>query len=84
MSHRISHCTVRKCLMSKKKKTIIDMNLVQDGDSVFPPGRRIHLRHQTGNKAATGNKIGAGIRGKHHPALNSGFSLIVQRCLPEI
>ena len=36
--------------------------------------RRIHLRHHTGNKAATGSHIDAGIRGKHHPGLNSNFS----------
>ena len=72
-----SHITLHRAQMPhvKKKNTIIDLNLVQDGDSVFPPGRRIHLRHQHGNKAATGNQIGPGIRGKHHPALNSGFFL---------
>ena len=38
------------------------------------PGRHIHLRHHTGNQAATGSQLGAGIRGKHHPGLNSNFS----------
>ena len=47
------------------------LGLVQDGDSILPPGRRIHLRYRTGNKAVTGSQIEAGIRGKHHPGLNS-------------
>ena len=32
------------------KKTITDLNLVQDGDSTLPSGRRTHLRQRTGNK----------------------------------
>ena len=35
--------------------------------------RRIRLRHHDGNQAAIGNQSGAGIRGKHHPGLNSNF-----------
>ena len=50
--------------------------LVQDGDSTLPPGRRIHLRHHTGNRAATGSQIEAGICGKHHPGLNSNLFLL--------
>ena len=60
--------------------TITDLNLVQDGDSIFPPGRRFHLRHHTGKKTATGSQIEAGICGKHHPGLNSNFFFFVQRC----
>ena len=55
--------------LKASKNTITDLNLVQDGDSTLPPGRRIHLRHHTGNKAATGSQIEAGIRGDHHPSL---------------
>ena len=63
------------------KNTITDLMVVQDGDTILLPGRRNHLRHDTGNQAATGSQLGAGIRGKHHPGLNSIFSsLIVQRC----
>ena len=58
--------------------TITVLNVVQDGDSTLPPGRRIHLRHHTGNKAVTGSQIEAGIRGKHHPGLNSIFFFFVQ------
>ena len=32
---------------------------------------RIHLRQNTGNQAPTGSQFEAGIRGKHHPGLNS-------------
>ena len=39
--------------LKASKNTIADLNLVQDGDAIFPPGRRIHLRHHTGNHAAT-------------------------------
>ena len=60
--------------LKASKNTITDLNLVPDGDPTLPPGRRIHLRHLTGNKAATGSQIEAGIRGKHHPGLNSNFS----------
>ena len=56
------------------KNTITDLNLVQDGDSTLPPGRRIHLPQRTGSNAATGSQIEAGICGKHHPGLNSNFS----------
>ena len=59
--------------LKASKNTITDMNLVQDGDSTRPPGQRIHLRHHNGNRAATGSQIEAGIRGKHHPGLNSIF-----------
>ena len=44
-----------------------------EGDSILPPGRRIHLRHHTGNPAATGSQVEAGIRGKNYPGLNSNF-----------
>ena len=54
-------------ILKASKKTITDLNLEQDADSVLPAGRRIHLRHHTGNQAATGSQLGAGIRGKHHP-----------------
>ena len=40
--------------LKASKNTITDLNLVQNDDSTLPPRRRIHLRHQTGNKAATG------------------------------
>ena len=43
-----------------------DVNFVQDGDSTFPPGRRIHLRQRIGSRTASGGQIEAGIRGKHH------------------
>ena len=68
--------------LKASKNTITDLNLVQDGDSILPPGRRIHLCHEIGNRAATGSQLGAGIRGKHHPGLNSNFftSLIAQGC----
>ena len=59
--------------LKASKNTIFDLNLVQFGASTRPPGRHIHLRHHTGNKAATGSQIEAGIRGKHHPGLNSFF-----------
>ena len=61
--------------LKASKKTNTDLNLAQDGDSTLPPGRRIHLRHRTGSRAATGRQIEAGIRGKHHPGLNSIFLL---------
>ena len=48
---------------------------VQDGDTILLPGRRIHLRYHTGDQAATGSQLGTGIRGKHHPGLNSNFIL---------
>ena len=57
--------------LKASKNTITDLNLV--GDSILPPGRRIHLRHQTGNQAATASQLGARIRGKHHPGQNSNF-----------
>ena len=59
--------------LKASKNTITDLKLVQNGDSTLPPGRYIHLRHHTGNQAATGSQLGAGIRGKHHPGLNSDF-----------
>ena len=73
---------VRKRLdqhLEASKNTITDLNLVPDGDSTLPPGRRIHLRQRTGQKAATGSQIEAGVRGKHHPGLNSNF-FFVQTC----
>ena len=72
--------------LKASKNTITDLNYLQDGDSIFPPGRRIHLRHHTGNKAATGSQIEAGTRGKHHPGLNSDFLLCSEMSfrLPEI
>ena len=60
--------------LKASKNTATNLNLVQEGDSsILPPGRRIHLPHQTGNHAATGSQIEAGIRGKHHPGLDSDF-----------
>ena len=56
------------------------LDFVQDGDTI-PLPRRIHLRHHDGNQAAAGSQIEAGIRGKHHPGLNSNFFFFfVQRC----
>ena len=72
LPHKKSGNGLINCLTSKN--TITDLNFAQDGDSIHPPGRRIHLRHRTGNKAATGSQIEAGIRGKHHPGLNSNFA----------
>ena len=46
--------------LKASKKTITDLNLVQDGASILHPGRRIHLRRQTGNQAATGSQLGLG------------------------
>ena len=66
--------------LKASKNTITDLNLVQHGDSVLLPGRRIHLRHHTGNQAATGSQIETGIRGKHHHGLDNNFSFSVQRC----
>ena len=66
--------------LKASKNTITDLNLVQDGDSTLPLGRRIHLRHHIGNKAATGSQMEAGIRGKPHPGLNSDFFFFVQVC----
>ena len=60
--------------LKASKNTITDSNLVQGGDFILLPGRRIHRRHHTGNKAATGSEFEAGIRGKHPPGLNSNFS----------
>ena len=65
--------------LKASKNTLTDLNLVQDGDSTLPPGRRIHLRHRTGSRAATGSQFEAGIRGKHHPGLNSNLFVFVQR-----
>ena len=56
------------------ENTITDLNLVHDGDPTLPPGRRIHLRHRTGSRTATGSQIEGGIRGKRHHGLNSNFS----------
>ena len=52
--------------------TIIDMKLLQDGDTILLP-QRIHLRHHEGNQAATCGQLGAGNREKHHLGLNSDF-----------
>ena len=35
--------------LKASKNTITDLNLVKEGDSTFPPGRGIHLRHRTGS-----------------------------------
>ena len=56
------------------RKTSIDMKLLQDGDTIFLP-QRIYLRHHDGHQAATCGQLGAGIRGNHHPELNSDFFL---------
>ena len=69
--------------LKASKDTITDLNLVQDGDSILPPVRRFHLRH-TDNKAATGSRVEAGIRGKHHPGLNSILCSEMSFRLPEI
>ena len=60
------------CLKASNN-TIADLSLVQVGDSTLLLGRRIHLRHRIGSRRATGSQIEAGIRGKHHPGLNSIF-----------
>ena len=60
--------------VSKKKKTITDLNLVRDGGFTLLPERRIHLRHRTDSKASNRSQIEAGILGKHLPGLNSIFS----------
>ena len=57
------------------KNTIVDLKLLQDGDTILHP-QRIHLRHNDGNQAATCGQLGAGIRGNHHPGLNSEFFLL--------
>ena len=57
--------------LKASKNTITDLKIVQDGDTILLLGRRIHLRHHTGNQAATGSQIEAGIRGKHYPGLNN-------------
>ena len=48
----------------------------------------VTMRAETNSQAATGSQLGGGIRGKHHPGLNSKhFSLIVPVMsfrLPEI
>ena len=56
------------------RNTIIDLKLLQDGDNILLP-QRIHLRHHDGNQAATCGQLGAGIRGNHHPGLNSEIFL---------
>ena len=63
------------------RNTILDLKLPQDGDTIFPPPR-IHLRHHDGNQAATCGQLGTGIRGNHHPGLNSDFFVLqlFQRC----
>ena len=43
--------------LKASKNTTTDLNLVQDGDSTHPPGRRIHLRHRTGSRTSTGSQI---------------------------
>ena len=67
------------------KKTIIDVKLLQDGDTILLP-RRSHLRHHDGNQAATCGQLAAGIRGNLLPGLNSDFSLVpvMSFRLPEI
>ena len=48
--------------------TIIDLKLLQDGDTILLLQRfRLHLRHHDGNQAATCGQRGAGIRGNLHP-----------------
>ena len=54
------------------KNTITDLTVPQDGDAILLP-RRTRLRHYDGNRAATCGQLGAGIRGNHHPGLNSEF-----------
>ena len=54
------------------RNTVIDLKLLQDGDTIFPPPR-IYLRHHDGNQAATCGQLGTGIRGNHYPGLNSDF-----------
>ena len=66
--------------LKASKSATTDLNLVQDGNSILLPRRRIHLRLHTGNKAATGSQIEDGIRGKHHLRLNSNIFFFVQRC----
>ena len=59
------------------RNTIIDLMLLQDGDTILVPQRiRLELRHHDGNQAATCGQLGAGIRGNHHPGLNSDFFLL--------
>ena len=51
--------------------TIIDLKLLQDGDTILLPQRiRLHLRHHDGNQAATCGQRGTGIRGNLHPGVN--------------
>ena len=57
------------------KNTITHLIVPHDGGTILLPRRIRHhdLRHHDGNQAATGSQLGAGIRGKHHPGLNSNF-----------
>ena len=57
------------------RNTIVDWKLPQDGGTILLP-RRIHLRHQDGNQAATCSQLGTGVRGNHHPGPNSYFFLL--------
>ena len=63
------------------RKTIIDLKLLHNGDTILLP-QRIHLRHHGDNHAATCGQLGAGIRGNHHPGLNSELCMSFR--LPEI
>ena len=51
---------------------------LRTGWRFYPSSRTTHSS-SSGNKAAPGSQIEAGIRGKHHPGLNSNF-FFVQRC----
>ena len=45
------------------KNTIVDLKLLQDGDTILLPQRiRLHLRHHDGNQAATCGQRGTGTR----------------------
>ena len=52
------------------RNAFFDLKLLHDGDTILLP-QRIHLRHHDGNQAAICGQLGAGIRGDHHPGLNS-------------
>ena len=56
------------------KNTIINLKLLQDGDTILLP-QRIHLHHHDGNHAATCGERGTGIHGNLHPGVNSDFLL---------
>ena len=62
------------------RNMIIDLKLLQDGDTILLPQRiHLHLRHHDGNQAATCGQLGAGMRGNHHPGLNSEFVFFFNR-----